>query len=90
MVVIDATIVNIALPHIKTALHFSPASLSWVVNAYTLTFGGLLLLGARSGDILGRRRTFGIDGEKTGRRAEVYFAGRPYLPRRAGGLKSRG
>jgi EmrB/QacA subfamily drug resistance transporter len=60
MVVIDATIVNIALPHIKTALHFSPASLSWVVNAYTLTFGGLLLLGARSGDILGRRRTFGI------------------------------
>ncbi|MDQ2748806.1 MAG: MFS transporter [Actinomycetota bacterium] len=58
MVVLDATIVNIALPDIKSALHFSPASLSWVVNAYTLTFGGLLLLGARAGDILGRRRTF--------------------------------
>ncbi|MEP7021522.1 MAG: MFS transporter, partial [Pseudonocardiales bacterium] len=58
MVVLDATIVNIALPDIRSALHFSPAGLSWVVNAYTLTFGGLLLLGARAGDILGRRRTF--------------------------------
>jgi EmrB/QacA subfamily drug resistance transporter len=58
MVVLDATIVNIALPDIRTALHFSSASLSWVINAYTLTFGGLLLLGARAGDILGRRRTF--------------------------------
>jgi EmrB/QacA subfamily drug resistance transporter len=58
MVVLDATIVNIALQDIKTSLHFSPAGLSWVVNAYTLTFGGLLLLGARAGDILGRRRVF--------------------------------
>ena len=58
MVVLDATIVNIALHDIKNALHFSSASLSWVVNAYTLTFGGLLLLGARAGDILGRRRVF--------------------------------
>jgi EmrB/QacA subfamily drug resistance transporter len=58
MVVLDATIVNVALPDIQTALHFSPANLSWVLNAYTLTFGGLLLLGARAGDILGRRRTF--------------------------------
>jgi EmrB/QacA subfamily drug resistance transporter len=58
MVVLDATIVNIALPDIKSALHFSPSGLSWVINAYTLTFGGLLLLGARAGDILGRRRTF--------------------------------
>ena len=58
MVVLDATIVNIALPDIRTALHFSSTSLSWVINAYTLTFGGLLLLGARAGDILGRRRTF--------------------------------
>jgi EmrB/QacA subfamily drug resistance transporter len=58
MVVLDVTIVNIALPHIRTALHFSSASLSWVINAYTLTLGGLLLLGARTGDILGRRRTF--------------------------------
>ena len=58
MVVLDATIVNIALPDIRTALHFSSTSLSWVINAYTLTFGGLLLLGARAGDILGRRLTF--------------------------------
>ncbi|KAA0023128.1 MFS transporter [Antrihabitans cavernicola] len=58
MVVLDATIVNVALPHIQSALHFSATDLSWVVSAYTLTFGGLLLLGARAGDILGRRRTF--------------------------------
>jgi EmrB/QacA subfamily drug resistance transporter len=58
MVVLDATIVNVALPEIQSALRFSPANLSWVLNAYTLTFGGLLLLGARAGDILGRRRTF--------------------------------
>src|SRR5512132_176452 len=58
MVVLDATIVNIALPHIREALNFSTTSLSWVLNAYTLTFGGLLLLGGRAGDILGRRRVF--------------------------------
>ncbi|HSP37931.1 MAG TPA: MFS transporter [Frankiaceae bacterium] len=58
MVVLDATIVNIALPSIQTALNFQTADLSWVLNAYTLTFGGLLLLGARVGDILGRRRMF--------------------------------
>jgi EmrB/QacA subfamily drug resistance transporter len=58
MVVLDATIVNIALHDIKSSLGFSAAGLSWVVNAYTLTFGGLLLLGARAGDILGRRRVF--------------------------------
>ncbi|MEU0085316.1 MFS transporter [Streptomyces sp. NPDC006274] len=58
MVVLDITIVNIALPHIQNSLHFSTTSLSWVVNAYTLTFGGLLLLGGRIGDILGRRRVF--------------------------------
>ena len=58
MVVLDATIVNIALPDIATALHFSPASLSWVITAYTLAFGGFLLLGARAGDLLGRRRVF--------------------------------
>ena len=58
MVVLDATIVNIALPQIQQALHFSTTSLSWVLNAYTLTFGGLLLLGGRAGDILGRRRMF--------------------------------
>src|SRR5436309_8850483 len=58
MVVLDATIVNIALPHIGQALGFSRTSLAWVLNAYTLTFGGLLLLGGRAGDILGRRRMF--------------------------------
>jgi EmrB/QacA subfamily drug resistance transporter len=58
MVVLDATIVNVALPHIQESLGFSSSSLSWVLNAYVLTFGGLLLLGARSGDLLGRRRTF--------------------------------
>jgi EmrB/QacA subfamily drug resistance transporter len=58
MVVLDGTIVNIALHDIRSALGFSPEGLSWVVNAYTLTFGGLLLLGARAGDLLGRRRVF--------------------------------
>ena len=58
MVVLDATIVNIALPKIQTALSFSRTDLSWVLNAYSLTFGGLLLLGARSGDLFGRRRVF--------------------------------
>ena len=58
MVVLDATIVNVALPHIQNALHFSGTNLEWVVNAYTLAFGGLLLLGGRSGDLLGRRRVF--------------------------------
>jgi EmrB/QacA subfamily drug resistance transporter len=58
MIILDATIVITALPKIHRALGFSPTSLSWVQNAYTLTFGGLLLLGARAGDILGRRRVF--------------------------------
>ena len=58
MVVLDATVVNVALPHIGRALGFSGAGLEWVVNAYALTFGGLLLLGGRAGDLLGRRRMF--------------------------------
>lgn len=58
MIVLDATIVNIALPQMQRELEFTPTGLSWVLNAYTLTFGGLLLLGARTGDILGRRRMF--------------------------------
>ena len=58
MIILDATVVNIALPHILTSLNFSRTSLSWVMNGYTLTFGGLLLLGGRAGDILGRRRVF--------------------------------
>jgi EmrB/QacA subfamily drug resistance transporter len=59
MIILDLTVVNIALPGIASGLHFSAASLSWVLNAYALTFGGLLLLGGRTGDILGRRRVFG-------------------------------
>ncbi|MBO0833925.1 MAG: MFS transporter, partial [Actinobacteria bacterium] len=58
MIVLDMTVVNVALPSMATGLHLSPTSLSWVLNAYTLTFGGLLLLGGRAGDILGRRPAF--------------------------------
>jgi MFS family permease len=58
MVGLDATVVNVALPHIQTALHFTPAGLAWVFNAYTLAYGGLLLLGGRAGDLFGRRRLF--------------------------------
>jgi len=58
MIILDATVVITALPDIHRALHFSSTGLSWVQNVYTLTFGGLLLLGARAGDILGRRRVF--------------------------------
>jgi len=58
MVILDGTVVTIAMPKIQQALDFSPANLSWVQNAYALAFGGLLLLGARAGDLLGRRRVF--------------------------------
>jgi len=58
VIVIDASIVNVALPSIGRHLHFSRDDLSWVVNAYTLTFGGFLLLGGRAGDLLGRKRLF--------------------------------
>jgi EmrB/QacA subfamily drug resistance transporter len=60
VIVIDASIVNVALPSIGAHLHFSRDDLSWVVNAYTLTFGGFLLLGGRLADLLGRRRMFMI------------------------------
>jgi EmrB/QacA subfamily drug resistance transporter len=58
MVVLDATIVNVALPHIQSSLGFTEASLQWVINAYTLVFAGFLLLGGRAGDLLGRKRLF--------------------------------
>jgi EmrB/QacA subfamily drug resistance transporter len=58
MVILDATIVNVALPSIQRGLHFSPVSLQWVVNAYTLAFGGFLMLGGRAADLIGRRRLF--------------------------------
>jgi EmrB/QacA subfamily drug resistance transporter len=60
MVILDVSIVNVALPSIETALDFNPEDLQWVVSAYALTFGGFLLLGGRAGDILGRRRMFMI------------------------------
>src|ERR687887_2322324 len=58
MVVLDATIVNVALPSIQKDLHLSEGSLQWIINAYTLVFGGFLLLGGRAGDLLGRKRLF--------------------------------
>src|SRR6201984_1224985 len=58
VVVLDASIVNVALPTIGRALHFSESNLPWVVNAYVLTFGGFLLLGGRVSDVIGRRRMF--------------------------------
>src|SRR5216110_211585 len=58
VVVLDASIVNVALPTIGRALHFSESNLPWVVNAYVLTFGGFLLLCGRISDLLGRRRVF--------------------------------
>jgi EmrB/QacA subfamily drug resistance transporter len=58
MVILDATVVNVALPSIQKGLNFSPSDLQWVVNGYTLTFGGFLLLGGRAGDLFGRQRIF--------------------------------
>src|ERR671938_435960 len=58
MVILDATIVNVALPSIQNDLGLSEANLQWIVNAYTLVFGGFLLLGGRAGDLIGRKRLF--------------------------------
>src|SRR5215213_1129463 len=58
MVILDATIVNVALPSIQQDLDLSEANLQWIVNAYTLVFGGFLLLGGRAGDLIGRKRLF--------------------------------
>ncbi|WP_022927971.1 MFS transporter [Patulibacter americanus] len=58
MVILDVSVVNVALPAVRSALGFSETGLQWVVSAYTLTFGGLLLLGGRAGDLLGRKRMF--------------------------------
>jgi EmrB/QacA subfamily drug resistance transporter len=59
MVVLDATIVNVALPSIQRGLRISPSSLQWVITMYTLVFGGFILLGGRAGDLIGRKRVFG-------------------------------
>src|SRR5438067_5255372 len=58
MVVLDVAIVNVALPSIKTDLHFTQVSLQWVITAYSILFGGVLLLGGRMADLIGRRRVF--------------------------------
>jgi MFS family permease len=58
MTVLDVSIVNVALPSIARALHFSRDNLQWVITAYAITFGGFLLLGGRAADLLGRRRVF--------------------------------
>src|SRR5258708_37986945 len=58
MIVLDSTIVNVALPSIQRDLHFSQADLTWVVNAYLITYGSLLLLAGRAGDLIGRKRVF--------------------------------
>src|SRR5205809_1210595 len=58
LIVVDMTIVNVALPSIQTDLHFSQSNLAWVVNAYLIAFGGLLLLAGRLGDLIGQRRVF--------------------------------
>src|SRR5215471_1526303 len=58
MVVLDIAVVNVALPSIQKDLHFSQENLQWVISAYALVFGGFMLLGGRSADILGRRRVF--------------------------------
>src|ERR1700759_3528226 len=58
MIILDSTVVNVALPSIQHDLGFSQADLAWVVNAYLITFGGLLLLAGRIGDLIGRKRVF--------------------------------
>src|ERR1700728_4502738 len=58
MIVLDATIVNVAIPTIHRSLHFSASNLEWLITAYSLTFGGLLLFGGRTGDLFGKRRMF--------------------------------
>src|SRR5271168_5573149 len=58
MMVLDATIVNVALPSIQHDLHFSQSNLTWVINGYLITFGGLLLLAGRMGDLVGRKKVF--------------------------------
>src|SRR6516164_2849584 len=58
MIILDMTIVNVALPAIQRDLHFTQSNLAWVVNGYLITFGGLLLLAGRLGDMVGRRKVF--------------------------------
>ena len=76
MIILDVTIVNVALPSIQDDLGFSQTSLAWVVNAYLIPFGGLLLLAGRLGDLIGRKRVF-IDRARRVRRRLGCSAGSP-------------
>ena len=89
MVVLDVAIVNVALPSIKTDLHFSQESLQWVITAYSILFGGVLLLGGRLADLLGRRRLFiaglvALHGQLAARRARLVGGLADRLPLAAG------
>ena len=83
MVILDTTIVNVALPTIRTALHFSQSSVAWVVDAYVVAFGGLLLLAGRLGDVIGRERVF-TAGITVFTAASAACAGLPTTPTRRG------
>ena len=85
MIVLDTTIVNVALPSIRIDLGFSETSLAWVVNAYLLTFGGFLLLGGRLGDLFGHRRLFLI-----GLRSSPWHRSPAAWPTRKGSSSQRG
>ena len=76
MVLLDATIVLVALPSIQADIGFSEQGLQWVLSAYALTFGGLLLLGGRAADLLGRRRLF-MSGSRCSSRPRRFSAGSP-------------
>ena len=76
MIILDATIVNVALPHIQGALGFTGTGLEWIVTAYSLAFGSLLLLGGRLGDLYGRRRIF-MTGVPSSRSARCSAASPP-------------
>jgi MFS family permease len=80
MIVLDATIVNVALPSIQDDLGFSQSNLAWIVNAYLIAFGGLLLLSGRIGDLIGQRRVF-LTGLAVFTAASVLCAVRPGRPR---------
>ena len=84
MIVVDTTVVNVALPSIRRDLGFSQTSLAWVVNAYMLTFGGFLLLAGRFGDLFGHRRLF-LGGKAAGHDLGLHLAvGRQQGPHRPG------
>ena len=89
MVVLDVAIVNVALPSIRTDLNFSQESLQWVITAYSIFFGGVLLLGGRLADLLGRRRLFiiglvALHGQLAPRRARLVGGLADRLPVAAG------